>query len=78
VKHDRTGKVSPPVFPYPPNATRRESEAARELAAWSQHPDIVSRFELPTGYGDLTAPHCEPLDDIRAGNPPETRLCSNT
>ena len=74
VQHLRTGKVSPPVFPYPdrheapPKATRRE-----QLAAWITTPD--NRFFASSYanrlWGYLTgAGIIEPLDDTRAGNPP--------
>jgi len=73
-KHDRTGKPTPPKFPYTattttkPNATRRE-----ELAAWVTAKDnryfamsYVNRiWGYLTGTGII-----EPIDDIRAGNPP--------
>lgn len=79
IKHDRTGEIQPPAFPYtselakvsfktPEKPTRRE-----ELAAWIASPDnqyfassYVNRiwgYLLGTGI-------IEPLDDIRAGNPP--------
>ena len=74
VKHDRTGKVAAPEFPYPvsvalpDNATRRNA-----LAAWITSPEnpyfalsYVNRlWGYLTGIGII-----EPLDDIRAGNPP--------
>ncbi len=74
VKHDRTGEVAPPEFPYdhpfeaPPDATRRE-----ELASWITAPEnqyfamsYVNRmWGYLTGRGII-----EPIDDIRAGNPP--------
>jgi len=73
IKHDRTGKVSPPAVPYPagkaadPKASRRE-----QLAAWLTSPDnrffassYVNRlWGYLTGVGII-----EPLDDTRAGNP---------
>jgi mono/diheme cytochrome c family protein/roadblock/LC7 domain-containing protein len=74
MKHDRTGKVTPPEFPFiakyeaGADATRRE-----QLAAWLTSPDnryfassFVNRmWGYLTGVGII-----EPLDDIRAGNPP--------
>ena len=74
-EHIRTGKISPPVFPYPAkhrdpaeNPRRRE-----ELAAWLTSPD--NRFFASSYanrlWGYLTGVGIiEPLDDIRAGNPP--------
>jgi len=74
VKHLRTGKVAPPTFPFAakftekPNASRRE-----ELAAWMTSPDnqyfAMSYANRIWGYM-LGAGVIEPLDDIRAGNPP--------
>lgn len=72
--HLRTGLVAAPVFPFesefevPSSATRRE-----KLAAWMTSPDnqyfatsYVNRlWGYMTGVGLI-----EPLDDIRAGNPP--------
>ncbi len=74
MKHERTQQVAPPVFPYPakfdhpPDQTRRG-----QLAAWMVSEDnryfalsFVNRiwgYLLGTGL-------IEPLDDIRAGNPP--------
>ncbi len=72
VTHLRTNKVAAPEFPFPAQAelkgTRRE-----QLAAWMTSPD--NRY-FATSYvnrlwGYLTgAGIIEPLDDIRAGNPP--------
>ena len=74
VLHDRTKQVTPPDFPYPvkfdgkPGMTRRD-----QFAAWMVSGDnryfalsFVNRlwgYLLGTGL-------IEPLDDIRAGNPP--------
>ncbi len=81
ITHDRTGAVTPPAFPYPaetaPVSLRSEDDAPptrREaLASWITSPDnpyfassYVNRiwgYLLGTGI-------IEPLDDIRAGNPP--------
>ncbi|HZE98804.1 MAG TPA: DUF1549 domain-containing protein [Planctomycetota bacterium] len=73
VTHDRTGKVTPPKFPYdckydaPEKATRRQ-----QLAAWITSADnayfaksYVNRlWGYLFGIGII-----EPIDDIRAGNP---------
>jgi len=79
IKHDRTGVVTPPKFPYSANLakvtfvkpdapTRRE-----ELAAWIASPDndyfAASYANRIWGYL-LGTGIIEPLDDIRAGNPP--------
>ncbi len=70
--HDRTRKVVEPSFPYPAAA---EIKGARreQLAAWMTSPDnryFASSYAnriwgYLTGVGII-----EPLDDIRAGNPP--------
>jgi hypothetical protein len=74
VKHDRTGKVSTPGFPYTAAFAKVENAARRdELAAWITSADnqyfatsYVNRiWGYLTGVGII-----EPLDDIRAGNPP--------
>jgi len=74
VKHDRTGKVTPPGFPYPAKFEAKEKPARREeLAAWITTRDnryFASSYANRL-WGYLTgAGIIEPLDDIRAGNPP--------
>ncbi len=74
VKHDRTGKVTPPDFPFPAKfepkakATRRE-----QLSEWLTSQDnryfAASYVNRIWGYL-MGAGIIEPLDDIRAGNPP--------
>jgi WD40 repeat protein len=73
VKHDRTGKVSPPLFPYSAKYEHQTNSARRdELAAWVTSPDnryFASSYAnrlwgYLTGVGVI-----EPLDDTRAGNP---------
>ena len=73
-KHDRTGEITPPAFPFasehnsPKDGSRRES-----FASWLTSPDneyfaksYVNRiWGYMTGTGII-----EPIDDIRAGNPP--------
>ncbi len=74
VKHDRTGKISPPLFPYAAKTEVKENATRREqLAAWITTPD--NRFFASSYanrlWGYLTgAGVIEPLDDTRAGNPP--------
>jgi hypothetical protein len=74
VKHDRTGAVTPPAFPYSAKFEKAEKAARRdELAGWITSADnqyfassYVNRiWGYLTGTGII-----EPLDDIRAGNPP--------
>ncbi|MGB0242013.1 MAG: DUF1549 domain-containing protein [Verrucomicrobiales bacterium] len=77
--HNRTGAVQPPAFPYeatlekaaftdPAKPTRRE-----ELAAWITSPDneyFASSYANRIWGYMLGTGIIEPLDDIRAGNPP--------
>src|SRR5206468_6548288 len=74
VKPDLTGKGSPPAYPFSAKSEPKDQATRREqLAAWVTTPD--NRF-FATSYanrlwGYLTgAGVVEPLDDIRAGNPP--------
>ncbi len=73
VKHDRTGQVTPPAFPYSctysadSKATRRE-----QLAAWLTSPDnqYFARSYVNRLWGYLFGVGIiEPIDDLRAGNP---------
>ncbi|MCH2210981.1 MAG: DUF1553 domain-containing protein [Fuerstiella sp.] len=74
ITHDRTGDVTAPAFPYPVDFTSQEAASRRQqLAGWITAPDnsyfvkgYVNRiwgYMLGTGL-------IEPLDDVRAGNPP--------
>ena len=74
VVHDRTKQVAPPKFPFeckyeaPQDATRRQ-----QLAAWISSPDnpYFARSYVNRLWGYLLGVGLiEPLDDIRAGNPP--------
>jgi hypothetical protein len=75
VKHDRTGKVSAPDFPYPAKFELRQNETSRrqKLAEWMTSPDnryfAMSYANRIWGYL-MGVGIIEPLDDIRAGNPP--------
>lgn len=74
VKHERTNQVTPPKFPFdcqfsaPGDAPRRS-----QLAAWLSSPDnpyfAKSLTNRVWGYL-LGVGIMEPLDDLRAGNPP--------
>ena len=74
ITHDRTGEVIAPEFPYgvtyasTDNATRRQ-----KLASWITSPDndyfVRSYVNRIWGYM-LGTGLIEPLDDVRAGNPP--------
>lgn len=74
MKHDRTGKITPPQFPYPAKAEVDSGAPRRvQLAAWMTSPDnryfASSYVNRIWGYM-LGRGIIEPLDDIRAGNPP--------
>src|SRR5262249_28991221 len=74
IKHARTGEVSPPKFPYPVKVEVPAADPRRvQVAKWITSPanpyfarSYVNRvwaYLLGTGL-------IEPIDDIRAGNPP--------
>ncbi|MEZ6045072.1 MAG: DUF1549 and DUF1553 domain-containing protein [Planctomycetaceae bacterium] len=74
MEHARTGKVVEAQFPFeaehtdPENATNRE-----KLAAWITSPDnqYFARSYVNRLWGYMTGTGIiEPIDDIRAGNPP--------
>ncbi|MEW6303076.1 MAG: DUF1549 domain-containing protein [Verrucomicrobiota bacterium] len=74
IKHDRTGKETTPTFPFPAAVDTGEKASRREqLAEWITAKDnryfalsFANRiWGYLTGVGLI-----EPLDDIRAGNPP--------
>ncbi len=76
VKHDRTGKVAPPEFPFAAKFDLKDKEkpTRRErLAAWMTSEDnryfAMSYVNRVWGYL-MGVGVIEPLDDIRAGNPP--------
>jgi hypothetical protein len=74
VKHDRTGQVSTPAFPYqhedlaPSTASRRE-QIARWIASPKNQYFATSYVNRLWGYL-FGSGIIEPIDDIRAGNPP--------
>ncbi|MFK7769751.1 MAG: DUF1549 domain-containing protein [Mariniblastus sp.] len=74
MKHERTGQIAPPIFPFVVNVDEeKESPRRKKLASWITSPEnpyfatsYVNRlWGYMTGVGLI-----EPLDDIRAGNPP--------
>lgn len=73
VKHDRTGAVAPPHFPYEATATIPKGERRDMLAAWlasAENPYFAKSYVnrlwgYMFGIGII-----DPIDDIRAGNPP--------
>ncbi len=74
VTHDRTGAVTAPLFPFdckhesPEKANRRQ-----QLAAWITSPDneYFARSYVNRLWGYMLGVGIrEPIDDLRAGNPP--------
>ena len=83
-KHERTGAITPPKFPYPAKLVSLPAPAAKpepkpepatrrtDLANWITSPDNQYFAKSFTNriFGYLTGTGLiEPLDDIRAGNP---------
>ena len=71
--HDRTGEVTPPVFPFPAKHEVKEDATRREkLAAWMTSPDnrLFAKSYVNRLWGYLFGIGIiDPIDDIRAGNP---------
>jgi hypothetical protein len=73
VKHDRTGKVTPPKFPYEHKDVSAQGGRREQIARWVTSKEnqyfaksYVNRlWSYLLGVGLI-----EPVDDIRAGNPP--------
>jgi hypothetical protein len=75
VTHDRTGQVTPPEFPYAAAfGLKKENPSRREaLAEWMTSADnryFASSYVNRTWGYLLGVGLIDPLDDIRAGNPP--------
>ena len=74
VIHDRTKEVAPPKFPYAATVKAEDSASRRaRLAEWMTSPDnqYFASSYVNRVWGYLTGTGLiEPLDDIRAGNPP--------
>lgn len=74
IKHERTGQVTPPQFPYPAKFEAKKDASRREqLAAWITTSDnqYFARSYVNRLWGYLFGVGImEPIDDLRAGNPP--------
>ncbi|MCC6510589.1 MAG: DUF1553 domain-containing protein, partial [Pirellulaceae bacterium] len=74
IKHERTGKTVKPNFPFPVEFAAAENASRRQLLAdWITSPKnpYFARSFVNRLWGYLTGTGLmEPLDDIRAGNPP--------
>jgi len=73
VKHERTGKVTPPQFPYtypglPAGAKTRREEVAKWITA-KENPHFAKSYVNRLWSYILGVGLIEPIDDIRAGNP---------
>jgi hypothetical protein len=74
MKHERTGQVAPPKFPYQVS-TQIAADATRrvQIAKWitaPQNPYFAKSFVNRMWSYLLGVGVIEPVDDIRAGNPP--------
>tara|TARA_Y100001934_G_scaffold128247_1_gene155783 strand:+ start:13229 stop:18241 length:5013 start_codon:yes stop_codon:yes gene_type:complete len=74
ITHDRTKEVTAPAFPFSAGYKADKKASRREqLAAWMTSPDnqYFAKSYANRIWGYLTGTGIiEPLDDIRAGNPP--------
>lgn len=73
--HERTGAKTPPKFPYPAEFKAVEKELSRreQLARWitSRDNQYFAKAYANRIWGYLTGTGLiEPIDDVRAGNPP--------
>jgi hypothetical protein len=73
-KHQRTGAVTPPTFPFSTKFEAKKDATRREqLSAWITSPDnrYFAKSYVNRIWGYLLGVGIiEPIDDIRAGNPP--------
>jgi Protein of unknown function (DUF1553)/Protein of unknown function (DUF1549) len=74
VTHNRTGKQSPPAFPYQAELVTGANNSRRDmLAQWMTSPQnqYFAKSYVNRMWGYLLGTGIiEPIDDIRAGNPP--------
>lgn len=73
--HERTGATAPPTFPYPADfkADKKDLSRRETLARWitSRDNQYFAKAYANRVWGYLTGTGLiEPIDDIRAGNPP--------
>ena len=73
IKHDRTGAITAPAFPFQCKHESKDGAPRRAaLAAWLTSPDnpYFAKSYVNRLWGYLTGRGIiEPLDDVRAGNP---------
>ncbi|MDB5308257.1 MAG: hypothetical protein JWO38_2459, partial [Gemmataceae bacterium] len=74
IKHDRTGEVAPPKFPYAVTAEVAPANLRRvQVAKWitsPRNPYFARSYANRLWAYLLGVGLIEPIDDIRAGNPP--------
>lgn len=74
VKHERTGQVTPPRFPYPhadmPQTTAKRREQLAQWITSKDNPYFAKSYVNRLWSYLLGVGLIEPIDDIRAGNPP--------
>ncbi|HEY1191009.1 MAG TPA: DUF1549 domain-containing protein, partial [Gemmata sp.] len=74
IKHERTGETAKPKFPYPVSADPAPGDARRvEVAKWitsAQNQYFAKSYVNRMWSYLLGVGLIEPIDDIRAGNPP--------
>jgi hypothetical protein len=74
VRHERTGVLTPPKFPYALKGPNPEGDTRREtLARWvtsTENPYFARSYVNRLWSYLLGVGLIEPVDDIRAGNPP--------
>ena len=83
VIHDRTKQVSAPKFPFSCDYAKPAAGTARraDISAWLTSKDnpYFAKSYVNRLWGYLFGVGIiEPLDDIRAGNPPPILSCSTT
>ena len=74
VTHDRTGAVTAPLFPFEcDHESPQEANRRQQLASWITSPDneYFARSYVNRLWGYMLGVGIrEPIDDLRAGNPP--------
>lgn len=73
VKHDRTGQVTAPAFPYQRDIQTAGGSRREQLSSWMTSKDnqYFAKSYVNRLWGYLFGRGIiEPIDDIRAGNPP--------
>src|SRR5262249_51615167 len=73
VKHDRTGAVTAPKFPYQLKDPHASPSAREQFAQWvvdKENPYFAKSYVNRLWSYMLGVGLIEPVDDIRAGNPP--------